>query len=76
MLDPIELGALDIWIADQPDPKPSRWRQAFARSPRLRLTGIPIGIHSSDFITRPRGRERWTCPSLLWNDHESGGMNA
>jgi hypothetical protein len=23
-LDPIELGALDLWIADQPDPKPSR----------------------------------------------------
>ncbi|SDR64231.1 hypothetical protein SAMN05519103_09557 [Rhizobiales bacterium GAS113] len=24
MLDPIELGALNVWIADQPDPKPSR----------------------------------------------------
>jgi hypothetical protein len=23
-LDPIELGALEVWIADQPDPKPSR----------------------------------------------------
>ena len=23
-LDMIELGALDLWIADQPDPKPSR----------------------------------------------------
>jgi hypothetical protein len=23
-LDEIELGALDIWVADQPDPKPSR----------------------------------------------------
>jgi hypothetical protein len=23
-LDPIELGALEIWIADQPDPKPTR----------------------------------------------------
>ena len=23
-LDPIELGALDLWIADQPDPKPDR----------------------------------------------------
>jgi hypothetical protein len=23
-LDPIELGALDLWIADQPDPKPTR----------------------------------------------------
>jgi hypothetical protein len=23
-LDAIELGALDIWITDQPDPKPSR----------------------------------------------------
>jgi hypothetical protein len=24
MLDLIELGAVDLWIADQPDPKPSR----------------------------------------------------
>jgi hypothetical protein len=24
MLDPIELGALDVWIADQPEPKPTR----------------------------------------------------
>ncbi|SEE72693.1 hypothetical protein SAMN05444161_6882 [Rhizobiales bacterium GAS191] len=24
MLDPIELGALDVWITVQPDPKPSR----------------------------------------------------
>jgi hypothetical protein len=23
-LDAIELGALEVWIADQPDPKPSR----------------------------------------------------
>jgi hypothetical protein len=23
-LDPIELGALEVWIADQPDPKPTR----------------------------------------------------
>jgi hypothetical protein len=23
-LDPTELGALEVWIADQPDPKPSR----------------------------------------------------
>ncbi|MBV8447402.1 MAG: hypothetical protein JO124_05365 [Hyphomicrobiales bacterium] len=23
-LDPIELGALEVWISDQPDPKPSR----------------------------------------------------
>jgi hypothetical protein len=22
--DPIELGSLEVWIADQPDPKPSR----------------------------------------------------
>jgi hypothetical protein len=24
MLDPVELGSLEVWIADQPDPKPSR----------------------------------------------------
>jgi hypothetical protein len=24
MLDPIELGALDVWIANQPEPKPTR----------------------------------------------------
>jgi hypothetical protein len=24
MLDPIELSALDAWIADQPEPKPTR----------------------------------------------------
>jgi hypothetical protein len=29
-LDPIELGALEVWIADQPDPKPSR-QQAVRR---------------------------------------------
>jgi hypothetical protein len=23
-LDPVELGALEVWIADQPDPKPTR----------------------------------------------------
>ena len=23
-LDPIEFGALDLWIEDQPDPKPTR----------------------------------------------------
>jgi hypothetical protein len=23
-LDPIELGAVEVWIADQPDPKPTR----------------------------------------------------
>jgi hypothetical protein len=23
-LDPVELGALEVWIADQPDPKPGR----------------------------------------------------
>jgi hypothetical protein len=23
-LDPIQLGALEVWIADQPEPKPSR----------------------------------------------------
>lgn len=23
-LDPVELGSLEVWIADQPDPKPSR----------------------------------------------------
>jgi hypothetical protein len=24
MFDPVELGALDVWIADQPEPKPTR----------------------------------------------------
>jgi hypothetical protein len=24
MLDPVELRALDVWIADQPEPKPTR----------------------------------------------------
>lgn len=23
-LDPVELGAFEVWIADQPDPKPTR----------------------------------------------------
>jgi hypothetical protein len=23
-LDPVELGSLEVWIADQPEPKPSR----------------------------------------------------
>jgi hypothetical protein len=27
-LDPLELGALEVWIADQPDPKPSRQEAA------------------------------------------------
>ena len=27
-LDPTELGALEVWIADQPDPKPSRQEAA------------------------------------------------
>ena len=27
-LDPIELGSLEVWIADQPDPKPSRGEAA------------------------------------------------
>ena len=27
-LDPVELGSLEIWIADQPDPKPSRGEAA------------------------------------------------
>ena len=25
-LDPIELGSLEVWIADQPEPKPNRER--------------------------------------------------
>jgi hypothetical protein len=28
-LDAIELGALDVWIADQPHPKPSREEAGF-----------------------------------------------
>jgi hypothetical protein len=28
LLDLIELGALDLWIEDQPDPKPSRQEAA------------------------------------------------
>jgi hypothetical protein len=27
-LDAIEMGALDLWIADQPDPKPTRHEAA------------------------------------------------
>ena len=35
-LDPVELGALEVWIADQPDPKPCREEAA------RRLTALAL----------------------------------
>ena len=60
-LDPVELGAFEVWVADLPDPKPSREEAAAAYRPDV---GEEMSRTQSPLPSPPAAKGRGDTPRV------------